>query len=243
MKMFNVKRLIGAVVACGLIVAANAAPADAAFLMRLSDGTLTKVISDENAVSVPAADTSDAALGSPGVVAFIGTLGVFNINASTGADLSDPLSSIVDLVSLNARNTSGAPKTLTIELSLTGLTQANGLSFLHEIWDGNISGAGTVSGVGCVDDANLVFSCGVSAGVMGPFAPVHFSGDQNVVNTVTSPYSMYILLTYATTGVSSWSGNFQLTESSVPEPGSMMLLGSGLLVLAKTARRRFGKKA
>ena len=44
-------------------------------------------------------------------------------------------------------------------------------------------------------------------------------------------------------GTADGTGTFAVTPTAVPEPGSMVLLGSGLLFVARRARRRFSRAA
>ena len=83
MKMFNVKRMIGALVACGLTMAVTATPAHASFVLKLSDGTTTKTVVDQQ---VLAPTDLDSTVGS---ILYAGGFGVWNVLIGIGT--SDPI--------------------------------------------------------------------------------------------------------------------------------------------------------
>ena len=80
MKMFNVKRLIGALVACGLTMAVTAAPAHAGLVLGISNGNTSLTIADGSGF-----DTD----GAVGGVSYSGAFGIWTLVMSTGD--SDPL--------------------------------------------------------------------------------------------------------------------------------------------------------
>ncbi len=205
-------------IALGLSGAAHAVPT-----MKISDGITTLTIADGSG--------SDSNPGA-GLVTWIGTIGVWNINVNTGVTkpaFGDAENPYMDLNFVNGSSSSGG--TLTIWFSETDFTK-NGTAFAA------IGGttAGMVSYETYYDSANALFGNSGALTNQG-FGPGAFSGTATggpVMDPNVYSLTQKITITHGQQGVS--SGDAELT---VPDSGSTIaLLGAALATLGLISRRR-----
>jgi len=174
-----------------------------------------------------------------GAVTYIGSIGVFAVNVSTG--LSKPIlgSAGVPSMDLSSIDLSGSGGSLQILLTDTGFT-ALGPAMMAI---GGVSYAGNVTYTAWADESNVEFAMGMGnqLGILGPFSGA-FSGTTGTVGLAASstPYSLTQRVSIVHTAAGG-ATSFNATLV-VPEPGTLVLLGLALVGVAVFAKRRTPRK-
>lgn len=203
-----------------------AAQAQAGVIIELSDGFTTVSVADGSGSDLSA---------TPGVVVFSGSVGVFDVNVTTG--LSYPLlgslnAPVLDLNSVNV--SSGGTGTLTVKLTSTDYTgptsNATGTLFFGGTTNGSIE-VETFTDLG-----NAAFGTGSSVNDLGPYTTGAFSGVDSDAAPTDGFYSASIIATIVhdnPSDVTSFDAEYRI----VPEPGSFALLALGGALIARRRRR------
>ena len=232
--------IIGFVAAFALGMASHAY--GAAMLMLTDAGTgLTVTITDNGGCvgtgcggfTTSSPGVYDLAPAVAGQLIASGTLGVWNINVTTG--LTKPASGSVmnPSMDLNTINNSTGAGTITIKFTDTGFGPFAGGGFLDHIGGTTV---GTVSASELYDGNNQPFA-GTTIATLGPFATPAFSQTVSSLGVAgTFPFSLTQVVVISHGGVGTTSLDYMKTP--VPEPASLLLLGSGLIGFGYLRRRR-----
>ena len=221
MKYTN-KTALAALVAAGALVTANSAWAVPT--LELSSGMTTITVTDGGMN-----DANSVA----GAVTFVGQVGVFDINVSTGITKPANGSPTAPDIDLNSANSSDSAGTLTVRFSETDF-QGVGPQRLGT----NVGGTtqGSVSFSVDIDSGNNLFGSTQQIANIGPFGSGAFSGTDSDTFNLIGPYS--ITQTATITHPDSKDKTTSFDIQTVPVPATLGLLGAGLIGLGAVARRR-----
>lgn len=201
-----------------------AGAAQALLQMRLTEGANTVTVTDSDG---------------DGVVTYIGAVGAFNVNISSGLSkplLGGPLSADMDLSSANVSNQAA---TLTIELTDTDFSLPNYPAVLTSAVGGTAQGTASFDVYANSDNAAFSTAGDLASASLGPFGPGAFSGTTSTLGTGTNGFSMTMVASVTHgAGVKSTSFDHSVQFQSVPEPSSLAMLLPGIAPLGLVLRRR-----
>lgn len=202
--------------------------------LNLSDGTNNVLVVDNSA------DDLNPLVGS---ISYLDTTGLgvwsnFEVNSGTSKpNLNN--SDYLALMDLHFNGTSTGAGTFTLTLTdsdfnlITPVTSPNSVASLEIGGTSNALGSVTYNAY-----YNTTQLLGSTTDITSPFA----SSASSFLDT-SNPFSLteVVQITHAKGGLT--TGDAYLTVTPVPEPGTMVLLGAGLLGLAIYGKRRMNKEA
>jgi hypothetical protein len=219
-----------------VMLAACVPTASASLQLSLSSGATSFVINDNAAGDV------NAALGQ---ITFVGAVGNWSLNVSTGTVGQNPLIDLNSVDTLGSGSGSG-PNALSLIFSSNGYTTPFNASFVSGI-GGSLAAGHSLTYQGFVDPSNTLGGTPLT-GQIG--SPLIFSNPQPpaVVSAPfsggtaggfalgNSAFSLTQLVTISGTAVGTTS--FNATIDAVPEPATVTLLGGVLLAVFAILRRK-----
>ena len=202
--------------------------------LELTDGTNTALINSSGTL-VLTGSASGSASALPGVYSYIGSVGAYTVNVTTG--IGSPVLP-PGALDLNSIEVSGSPTgPLTIEWSENGVTAP------ITTWDmafGGTLSLGTLNSLTNTDYESNTNSFFAQTNTIGTITPTWTGTSFSGIATGTAPasgtYSLTDVITLNSSGLTAFSGDASLTPT--PEPASVVLLGSVISATVIALRRR-----
>jgi len=196
------KHLAVALFVLSVLILGVQSPAQAALTLTLYDGTTTITVGD---------DTANDSWAGAGVIAYLGSIGIWTVNVSTGISENSAGNLYMDLNSINKSRAAG-----TLKISLTDTVVPTSATPYTLSVGGTTAGTVTVT----------------SPDTLGPLGGGAFSG--STTGTFSSAEAVLVTeITHSGAGLTS----FDTELAAVPIPAAFWLLGSGLMGLIGIRRR------
>jgi len=231
------KKMVALLAGAMLMMATSAMALPYLPILTLSDGTTSVSVVDGSALD--ADHTVD------GNVSYVGAVGsTWLVNTSSGITYAVPGTPAMDLSSADKSGRVANPAKNVTAISGLGTLTITFSDLVTSAWSG--PGATTHVGgtllAGCGNTATFETKInGISQDVMSFTNVVDFSDGDAFSYTPTGNDLIEMIATLHHTGVGTSSFDYALNP--VPEPGTMMLVGLGMLGMAVYGKRRQNKEA
>ena len=208
----------------------------ATFMMRISSASKTVTISDNEAGK----DVDP----SPGRIVtgtwLLGTFDNFYVNSATGFFSQQPALAKMHFDSVDVSSDTGG--LLTLELSNTGFNLPTAVPF-NILSEYSTTTDGQVGFKKYFTGGEVNWGTGLLVASFGPTGS-NIDSSNYLLSPAVSPFSLYDVLTvqHGSGTDLSTSFNAENTVTPIPEPATLLLLGSGLVGLAGYAKLRLKRK-
>ena len=214
------KKLTAILLVSVLVLFLWAGGATASAVLKLTDGINTQIVNDDDL---------------DGWVTFMGTLGNFSVNVTTGLTKPEIGSADWPYLDLNSVNVSQGTGTLTIMWTDTGFTNASAIGAFESRIGGTTDG--TLSFQAYLDTSNAEFGMTTPLSDLGPFIDGAFSDEYLWSGSFDEqPYSITLVATIIHDGAVQVT-SFDASVKAVPIPATLLLFGSGLFGLVGIRRK------